>query len=56
MVQVVLEEVVFGEVLEVGVLDQGQIRVAQHPDIHDGLVVGCWCRFVREKRGAAEMW
>lgn len=38
VVEVVLEEVVFGEVLEVGVLDQRQIRVAQGSNIHGGPV------------------
>jgi hypothetical protein len=37
VVQVVLEEVVLGEVLEVGVLNEGQIGVGEQADIHGGL-------------------
>lgn len=39
VVQVVLEEVVLGQVLEVGVLDQGEIGRSEESDIHDGRVV-----------------
>ena len=38
MVEVVLEEVVLGQVLEVGVLDEGQVCVCEEPDIHCGRV------------------
>ena len=41
VVQVVLEEVVLGKVLDVGVLDQRNIRGAEDADIHlGGLYVG----------------
>lgn len=34
MVEVVLEEVVLGEVLEVGMLDEREVRRPQHADVH----------------------
>lgn len=41
VVQVVLEEVVLGQVLQVGVLDQRQVRAREQPDVH-GLLVLAW--------------
>jgi hypothetical protein len=36
VVEVVLEEVVLGQVLEVGVLDEGQVGVGEHANVHGG--------------------
>lgn len=36
VVEVVLEEVVLGQVLEVGVLDEGQVCVGEESDVHRG--------------------
>lgn len=38
MVEIVLEEVVLGEVFEVGVLDEREVGGLQDPDIHGGRV------------------
>ena len=43
VVEVVFQEVVFGEVFEVGVLDEGQVGGGEEADIHDG-------RFYEENR------
>ena len=39
MVQVVFEEVVLGQVLEVGVLDQREILAAEDADVHGAVCV-----------------
>lgn len=36
MIEVVFEEVVLGEVLEVGVLDEGEVGVCEEADVHGG--------------------
>lgn len=36
VVEIVFEKVVFGEVLKVGVLDEGQVGVGEDADIHGG--------------------
>lgn len=42
VVQVVLEEVVLGKVLDVGVLDQRDVGGAEDADIHFGGCMGLW--------------
>lgn len=41
MVQVVFEKVVFGEILQIGVLDEREVRAAEDADVHCG---GLSCR------------
>lgn len=44
VVEVVLEEVVFRQVLQVGVLDERQVGGGEESDVHDGRFLGvCEC-------------
>lgn len=51
VVQVVLEEVVFGQVFEVGVLDEGEVGGGEDADVHCG-----GCEDLEEGELLRDMW